>query len=117
MTGAGKVMHMEKYRFDDERQSFIEGMQVPFAVYQFVDKRVVTIALSEGFCKMLGYEDFGQAYFDMDHDMYKCTHPDDVTRVAILFSTSKHALIHFVYHDCDESEINDYYILSKYMKQ
>lgn len=75
-------MHMEKYRFDDERQSFIEGMQVPFAVYQFVDKRVVTIALSEGFCKMLGYEDFGQAYFDMDHDMYKCTHPDDVTRVA-----------------------------------
>ena len=65
-------------------------MQLPFAVYQFVDKRVVTIALSAGFCELLGYEDRAQAYDDMDHDMYKDTHPDDVARIAnaaFLFAT------------------------------
>ncbi len=75
-------MHMERYRFDDDRLSLIEGMKVPFAVYQFLDKRVVTVALSDGFRTLCGYDTLEQAYYDMDHDMYKYTHPDDVMRVA-----------------------------------
>ena len=68
----------------------LESMQQPLAVYQFVDKRVVTIALSDGFCELFGYEDRARAYDDMDHDMYKDTHPDDTARIAnaaFLFAT------------------------------
>ena len=73
---------MEKYTFTDEQRAVIEGMQLPFAVYQFINKRVVALALSDGFCEMFGYEDRAQAYYDMDNDMYKDTHPDDISRIA-----------------------------------
>lgn len=73
---------MERYSFTSEQLSILEGMKVPFAVYQFVDRRVVTLALSDGFCELFGYTDRAQAYYDMDHDMYKDTHPDDVSRIA-----------------------------------
>ena len=55
---------------------------MPFAIYQFIDKRVVTVALSKGFCKLFGYDDMAKAYYDMDNDMYKDTHPDDAARIA-----------------------------------
>ena len=73
---------MEKYKFTDEQRAVIEGMQMPFAVYQFINKRVVTLALSDGFCELFGYEDRSQAYYDMNNDMYKDTHPDDIARIA-----------------------------------
>ena len=73
---------MKKYCYTKEQKSFIESMRVPYAVYQFVDKRVVTIALSAGFCRLFGYEGFAEAYRDMDNDMYKDTHPDDIARIA-----------------------------------
>ena len=73
---------MEKYIFTNEQRAVIEGMQIPCAVYQFINKRVVTLALSDGFCEFFGYEDRAQAYHDMDNDMYKDTHPDDVARIA-----------------------------------
>ena len=73
---------MEKYRYSPQEQSTLEQLRQPFAVYQFIDKRVVTLVLSEGFCRLFGYEDRAQAYYDMDNDMYKDTHPDDVARIA-----------------------------------
>ena len=72
----------EKYNFDKRTQETLEHLTVPFAVYQFVDKRVATLVLSDGFCRLFGYEDRGQAYHDMDNDMYKDVHPDDVARIA-----------------------------------
>ena len=72
----------EKYHFDPETLKTLEHLSVPFAVYQFLDKRVVTLVLSDGFCRLFGYEDRAQAYYDMDHDMYKDAHPDDVARIA-----------------------------------
>ena len=45
---------MEKYRYTPQEQALIEGLSVPFAVYQFLNKRVVTVALSDGFLKLLG---------------------------------------------------------------
>ena len=73
---------MEKYRYSPQEKSTLEQLRQPFAVYQFIDKRVVTLVLSEGFCRLFGYEDRAQAYYDMDNDMYKDTHPDDVARIA-----------------------------------
>ena len=69
---------MEKYRFPENEQSILESMKIPFAVYQFINDKVVTIALSEGFCELFGYDDIKTAVYEMDHNMYINTHPDDV---------------------------------------
>ena len=81
---------MDRYHFTEQMQTTYESMQVPFAIYQFINKRIVTIALSDGFCELFGYDDKAQAYHDMDHNMYKDTHPDDMARIedaAFRFAT------------------------------
>ena len=57
-------------------------MTIPFAVYQYIDKRVATIALSQGFCDEFGFRNLEEAYSVMDNDMFRATHPDDRNRVA-----------------------------------
>ncbi|MBQ5533960.1 MAG: EAL domain-containing protein [Lachnospiraceae bacterium] len=73
---------MERYEYSSEMRDLLENSPVPFAIYQFVDRRVVTLILTEGFCRMFGYDDPAKAYYDMDHNMYKETHPDDAARIA-----------------------------------
>lgn len=73
---------MERYVFTPEKRSALESLRQPFAVFQFLDKRVVTILLSDGFCELFGYSDRTEAVYDMDYDMYKDTHPDDSARIA-----------------------------------
>ena len=80
---------MKRYAFPDAERAVLEGLQQPLAVYQFIDRQVVTLLVSDGFCKLLGYEDRNQAVWDMDHDMYKDTHPDDRKRIidaALVFA-------------------------------
>jgi hypothetical protein len=81
-AGESVMSTVERYRFDKRTQEIMEHMAIPFAVYQFIDKRVATIALSAGFCRLFGYSDLAGAYYDMDHDMYKAVHPDDAARIA-----------------------------------
>lgn len=59
----------------------MENSPIHFAVYQFIDKRVVTLVLSEGFCKLYGYTR-EECYSLMDNDMYRDIHPDDASRIA-----------------------------------
>ena len=73
---------MNKYQFPQGELAHIEESELTFAIYQFLDKRVVTLALTEGFLKLFGYDNREQAYYDMDNDMYKNTHVDDKARVA-----------------------------------
>lgn len=73
---------MEKYIFTAEKRSALESLRQPFAVYQFINKRVVTLLLSDGFLKLFGYTDRARALYDMDNDMYQDTHPDDAARIA-----------------------------------
>ena len=73
---------MEKYQFDPQSLALIEDSAVPVAVYQFIDRRVVTLALSDGFRALFGFDDKAEAYFVMDNDMYRDAHPDDVARIA-----------------------------------
>lgn len=72
----------EKYTFDQRTQEILEHLSIPFAIYQYIDKRVVTIVLSRGFCDEFGFQSLEDAYRVMDNDMYRATHPDDKTRVA-----------------------------------
>ena len=74
---------MEKYRYSDEELKLLENSPIPFAIYQSVDKRVVTIVLSEGFFELSGYKgmDKKEIYDLMDNDMYHDAHPDDISSI------------------------------------
>ena len=54
---------MEKYQFDSATKAALEKLRVPLAVYQFIDKRVVTILLSDGFCELFGFDNKDDAYY------------------------------------------------------
>ena len=73
---------MERYRYRPDEFSLIEESCIPIAVYQYIDKRVVIIALSAGFCKIFGFENKREAYYQMDNDMYGNVYPDDLDRVS-----------------------------------
>ena len=75
---------MEKYRYTDEELKFLEGSCIPFAAYQFINKRVVTIAISAGFCDLFGFDkdNLPDVYDLMDNNMYRDTHPDDLAELA-----------------------------------
>ena len=79
---------MKKYEFTKEQRAFIEGMRLPFAICQFLEKGVATLVVSDGFCAMFGYQDRAQAYSDMNQNMFKDIHPDDTARFT-------NALLHF----------------------
>ncbi len=81
---------MEEYKMPEQERAIIEKLRFPFAVYQFVNKRVVTLAVSDGFCEKFGFSSHEEAIDLMDHDMYRDTHPEDAARVedeAIRFAT------------------------------
>ena len=46
---------MERYEFSNESRELLEKSVIPFAIYQFIDKRVVTLIVSDGFCKLFHY--------------------------------------------------------------
>ena len=73
---------MEKYQYSAEKREALESLINPLAVFQYVDQTVVTLALSEGFIRLLGYRDRAEATHAMDHDMYGKAHPDDRERLA-----------------------------------
>lgn len=73
---------MKRYQFDDATKRILEQLRTPLAVYQFLNKRVVTVLLSDGFCGLLGVDDREEAVRMMDNNMYEWTHPDDKARIA-----------------------------------
>ena len=73
---------MERYNFTPDQRTTMESMKVPFAVYQFIDNRVTTLILSDGFMETFGYTSRETAYYDMDNDMYGAVHDDDKARIA-----------------------------------
>ncbi len=73
---------MEKYRFSAEQRSLLEGMKIPLAVFQYLEQRIVPLVFSDGFCAMLGYEGPGQAYLDLERDLFLDIHNDDKSMVA-----------------------------------
>lgn len=75
---------MNKYRYSEAELEFIEESPVPFAVYQFINNRVVTIALSGGFMELSGYTRANkrELYELMDNNMYRDTHPDDLATLG-----------------------------------
>ena len=75
---------MEKYRYSDEERKLLENSPIPFAIYQRVDGKVVTVVMSEGFLEFSGYEgmDKKEIYDLVDSDIYRLVHPDDLASVG-----------------------------------
>ncbi|MBQ7487343.1 MAG: EAL domain-containing protein [Clostridia bacterium] len=73
---------MERYQYTSEQRTLMESMMLPFAIYQFINERITTLVVSDGFCRLFGYGSRDEAYLDMDHNMYRDTHPDDAARIA-----------------------------------
>lgn len=72
---------MEKYQFSEIEKEALEQLNIAMAIYQFIDKRVMTVLVTNGMCKLMGMER-DEAVKLLDEDMYKDTHPDDKARVA-----------------------------------
>ncbi len=81
---------MERFSYDNDELTVLENSSIPFGIYQFINKRVVTVVLSKGFIELFGFEDEDEVYKLMDNDMYRDTHPEDVSRIeeaAMRFAT------------------------------
>ena len=77
--------HSEIFRYDRKTQEAFERLTVPFAVYHIIDKRAVPILVSDGFCRLFGFEDRARAYQGMADALHADIHPDDAARVAKAF--------------------------------
>lgn len=73
---------MEIHDYSDEERSLIEKMCVPMAVFRYADNRIETLAVSRGFCDMMGLAELSEGYDVMNNDMYRNVHQDDIFRVA-----------------------------------
>lgn len=100
---------MERYYYDEKELELIENSSIPLAVYQFIDKRVVTIALSDGFRKVIGLDSLYEAYYLMDNDMYRGVHPDDVAELAD--AAVRFAIDGGEYNQVYRSKLGDDYII------
>ena len=69
------------YEFDEKERAALERLSIAMAIYQLVDKRVVTLLVTDGMCKLMGMER-SECVKLLNEDMYKDTHPDDRARAA-----------------------------------
>lgn len=107
---------MDRYQFSDAERKTLEKLRVPLAVYQFLNKRVVTLILSDGFLTLFGLDDREKAMYLMDHNMYEMTHPDDKARAAdeaVRFAT-KGGRYELVYRSRRYSGGDEYRILHSF---
>jgi diguanylate cyclase (GGDEF)-like protein len=72
---------MKQFEFDSIKRQIMEASKIPFAIYQLIDEKVVTILVSDGMCEILGMSREDSISL-MNHDLYRDTHPDDIARVS-----------------------------------
>ena len=75
---------MKRYEYDPIEKSIMEKSIVPFVVFQYIDKRVVTLVVSDGVRQLLGLEDRQEIVRMFDNYLYRDVHPDDVERISAL---------------------------------
>ena len=77
---------MKRYGLPPQERSFLEGLPQPFAVFENVDGKAETLAVSAGFCAMLGLKDHAQAYREMEENLFRYVYPEDSAGVIDAFS-------------------------------
>ncbi len=72
---------MTKYEFNEIQRNTLENLNIPMVIYQYIDKKVFTLLVTNGMCKLMSMD--RQEIIDLfNSDMYRDTHPDDKARVA-----------------------------------
>ncbi len=68
------------YQFPEDLRRFYESMRIPFAIYQYVDKKILPVLVSDGFCAQM---DMGREKLMhlLVAGQYHSMHPDDAGRV------------------------------------
>ncbi len=98
---------MEKFRYTEEEASLIKSAVIPIATYQFINNKVYTILLSQGFLDLFNLPDNESTYNLLNNDMYRYVHPDDISRVS-------EAAIDFAKNDTPYDVLFRYRINGKY---
>ncbi|WP_432648301.1 EAL domain-containing protein [Mitsuokella sp.] len=75
---------MNRFRLPDMLKEAVKVSPVPFAIYEFAEQKVKTVALSKGFLDLFCLKSYEEAVQLLDRDMYRDAHPDDVARIADL---------------------------------
>lgn len=81
----------------NEIKSFVETSDIPIVVYKFLNGRVVTVLVSDGFISIQSKDmNREKVITQLDYDMYKNVHPDDVVRIV---NDAKNFALHNVPYD------------------
>ena len=78
---------MNRFHFDDDTRLILESQTVPFAIYQYINKRAVALLVSDGFCEMVG-EDREHTLYPLEHDLLGFNHPDDIDGITTAIKNS-----------------------------
>ena len=71
----------ELFRFSESIQTSYENLQPPIAIFQYTETGVFPVVVSQGFCELFEFENFEQAYAELNKDSFSIIHPDDVNRI------------------------------------
>ena len=75
--------HNKPYEFSIESRKALESLPHALAAYQFVNGKVITLLVTDGFCQFAG-SSREQLTNSLDSDMFGKVHPDDVEWLAKL---------------------------------
>ena len=103
---------MNRFHFDDDTRLILESQTVPFAIYQYINKRAVALLVSDGFCEMVG-EDREHTLYLLEHDLLGFNHPDDIDGIttAIKNFAEKGGVYDIVYRARPNRRLKDYHII------
>ena len=80
---------MGHYSFDEKSLAIIEKSCIPYTIFQLINNRAVSLAISDGFCDLFEISR-EEARDQLDNHIYDRDHPDDVARLgdaALSFAT------------------------------
>ncbi len=80
---------MKIYEFSSEERRIYESMQVPMVLYQFIDERIHTILVSDGFCQLKKYKR-SKLQDNLNDNIFSQIHPEDKEKLMkVSFSFAK----------------------------
>ena len=78
------------YQFPEELRAKYESMRIPFAVFQFLEEKVIPLLVSDGLCDQLDHISREKLMLLLKEGLYDSIHPDDVGRVARVSQSFAH---------------------------
>lgn len=68
------------YQFPPDLRKFYESMRIPFVIYQYIEKKIVPLLVSDGFCEQMG-SSREKLMKLLVAGQFETMHPDDAGRI------------------------------------